>query len=177
MRAIRAIVKSIPQSQRFWDVDNIRGQARKLGRIAFIKSPPTIGIVSVICRGKIWKIALNGAFDRDIGRNAWFDRVPFVQGVSVWANDDCGLDPIGREGRSLTADGGVIVSWAFDVWVWLSLDIELMWLRGGCNYILNLPVIEASAASVDLFCAAMRVLQLVSMRKTVAKDILVKVAD
>lgn len=42
---------------------------------------------------------------------------------------------------------------------------------------MNLPVIEASAASVDLFCAAMRVLQLVSMRKTVAKDILVKVAD
>ena len=43
---------------------------------------------------------------------------------------------------------------------------------------MNLPVIEASSASVDLFCAAMRVLQLVSRRRTVAKvDILVKVAD
>ena len=70
MRTVGTIVKSITERQGFWNIDDIGGEARKFRGIAFIIGPPTIGVGAAVSRGEVREIAIDGAFDLNICRDA-----------------------------------------------------------------------------------------------------------
>ena len=97
MRTVGAVVESIAKGHRLRDANDIRIQARQLGRSTLVISPPTIRIAGVIGRSKICEVTLDGAFGRDVGRDACLDGIPFCLACGVVGEEHGGLYPVRGE--------------------------------------------------------------------------------
>ena len=118
VKAVWAIVKSVTKGIWLRNDNDIRWKAGQFGGGALVERPPTIRVHGAVSGGEGGEVTLYGAFNRDVGRNAAFDRVPFGLGYGVIGEENGGLNPVGREVARLGAHRGIGIRYALLSGIW-----------------------------------------------------------